>query len=98
MEALELQVLQAQWREKYLHRLNDLPRHTLEGANDIARVRNSRYLIENGIEPTEENLKKLQEEIKATIKRAEKEKIKNPLCPSPRFIEPPTKSGSKTRS
>ena len=48
-----------------LQRTNDLSINTLEGHLDHARVVNSHYLIRQGIEPTVENLQKLQEDLRA---------------------------------
>lgn len=71
IQSLELEEL----RRKYAHQLqrnNSLSIDTLEGHLDQTRVVNSRFLINQGIEPTTENLKKLQEETKAGILERER--------------------------
>lgn len=58
-------------RRKYANQLKrnyELSINTLEGWNDSGRVAHSRNLIERGIEPTEENLQKYQDEVNALVK------------------------------
>ncbi|SHH85923.1 helix-turn-helix domain-containing protein [Desulfosporosinus lacus] len=50
-----------------LKRQNNLSINTLEGNIDYGKVVNSRYLIGQGIEPTEENLQKMKMEINEQI-------------------------------
>ena len=66
-----------------LKRDEKLAPHTLEAENDAARVCNSRFLIGKGIEPTEENLERLQQEANEWI--AEQQK-KSPPKPIPRVV------------
>lgn len=77
MAVLELQVKQAEWREKYLKRI--------EEANDQVRAISSLYFIENGVEPTEENLNRLSKLIDIVFKgKLEKHPIETEVTQSPK--------------
>lgn len=68
-------------RKKYANQLkreSSLSINLLEGNNDQARVVNSRYLISQGIEPTADNLQKLQKEINEEIMEWHKEHPNEP--------------------
>lgn len=69
-------------KEKYAHQLqrsNNLSINTLEGWNDSVRVAYSKNLIDQGIEPTEENLQKYQEEIEAQANELQKKYPSEPI-------------------
>ncbi len=62
-------------RKKYANQLKrnyELSIHTVEGHNDAVRVNYSKNLIDRGIEPTEENLQKFQEELEVRVKEIQK--------------------------
>lgn len=75
-----------QFRKKYASQLKrnyELSIHTAEGWCDLVRAGHSKHLIDQCIEPTEENLQKYQEEIEAQIRELE---VKYPPKPIPMLI------------
>jgi len=71
-----------QLRKKYANKLKrnyDLNINTVEGWCDSGRVSHSRILINGGIEPTEENLQKFQEEVEAHVRELQKKYPSKPI-------------------
>ena len=71
-----------QLRKKYANQLKrnyELNINTAEGWNDSVRVQHSRNLINQGIEPTEENLQKFQEEVEAQVRELQKKCPPKPI-------------------
>lgn len=70
MVSMDQQFIKEQLKKQYADQLvrhNNLSINTVEGWNDLARVTNSRHLINMGIAPTEVNLLKFEEEINAYL-------------------------------
>lgn len=68
--------------KKYANQLKrnyELNINTAEGWNDFVRVGHSRNLINEGIEPTEENLQKYQEGVNAWVREIQKQYPPKPV-------------------
>lgn len=81
--SFKLWLIKNQLRKKYagqLKRNYELSINTVDGWNDSVRVGHSKILIDQGIEPTVENLQKFQEEVNTLVSELQ---LKYPPKPIP---------------